>query len=103
MHLDLMHTYSASRRRVFQPVALGDAYLFASMKVAVAIALVGAIVGELPTGAVALGARLLWALLRGTIQIWSALFMAAFLSALLVPPLDRCLGEQAQGMREANV
>jgi NitT/TauT family transport system permease protein len=35
-------------------------YLFASMKIAVAIALVGAIVGELPTGAVAgLGARLL--------------------------------------------
>ena len=35
-------------------------FLFTSMKVAVAISLVGAIVGELPTGAVAgLGARLL--------------------------------------------
>jgi hypothetical protein len=41
-------------------------FLFASMKVAIAISLVGAIVGELPTGAVAgLGARLLnWLLLR---------------------------------------
>ena len=41
-------------------------YLFTSMKIAIAISLVGAIVGELPTGAVAgLGARfalrlLLW-------------------------------------------
>ena len=35
-------------------------FLFASMKVAIAISLVGAIVGELPTGAVAgIGARLL--------------------------------------------
>jgi NitT/TauT family transport system permease protein len=56
------------------------------MKVAVAISLVGAIVGELPTGAVAgLGARLLAGSYYGqTIQIWSALFMAAALAAILV-------------------
>ena len=56
------------------------------MKVAVAISLVGAIVGELPTGAVAgLGARLLTGSYYGqTIQIWSALFMAAALAAVLV-------------------
>jgi NitT/TauT family transport system permease protein len=47
---------------------------------------VGAIVGELPTGAVSgLGARLLAGSYYGqTVQIWSALFMAAALAALLV-------------------
>ncbi len=56
------------------------------MKVAVAISLVGAIVGELPTGAVSgLGARLLAGSYYGqTVQIWSALFMAAALAAILV-------------------
>jgi NitT/TauT family transport system permease protein len=48
--------------------------------------LVGAIVGELPTGAVAgLGARLLAGSYYGqTIQIWSALILAAVLAASLV-------------------
>jgi NitT/TauT family transport system permease protein len=61
-------------------------YLFTSMKVAVAISLVGAIVGELPTGAVAgLGARLLAGSYYGqTVQIWSALFAAAAIAAVLV-------------------
>lgn len=61
-------------------------FLFTSLKVAVAISLVGAIVGELPTGAVAgLGARLLAGSYYGqTIQIWSALFAAAALAAILV-------------------
>jgi NitT/TauT family transport system permease protein len=56
------------------------------MKVAVAISLVGAIVGELPTGAVAgLGARLLTGSYYGqTVQIWSALIVAAVLAAALV-------------------
>ena len=55
-------------------------------KIAIAISLVGAIVGELPTGAVAgLGARLLSGSYYGqTIQIWSALLTAATLAALLV-------------------
>lgn len=88
IQLDLMRTYSASNTQTFLklrwPAALP--YLFTSMKVAVAISLVGAIVGELPTGAVAgLGARLLAGSYYGqTIQIWSALFMAAALAALLV-------------------
>ena len=61
-------------------------YLFTSLKIAIAISLVGAIVGELPTGAVAgLGARLLAGSYYGqTIQIWSALFTAAILAAVLV-------------------
>jgi NitT/TauT family transport system permease protein len=47
---------------------------------------VGAIIGELPTGAVAgLGARMLSGSYYGqTVQIWSALFMAALLAAGLV-------------------
>ena len=108
MHLDLMHTYSATRAQVFWKLRLPSAmpYLFASMKIAVAIALVGAIVGELPTGAVAgLGARLLSGSYYGqTIQIWSALFMAAFLSALLVYSIG-WMGawvNKRMGMREAG-
>jgi len=88
MHLDLMKTYSASGSQVFWMLRLPSAmpYLFASMKVAIAISLVGAIVGELPTGAVAgLGARLLAGSYYGqTVQIWSALIMAAALAAVLV-------------------
>ena len=86
--LDLLRTYDASRSQTFWKLRLPTAlpYLFASMKVAVAISLVGAIVGELPTGAVAgLGARLLAGSYYGqTIQIWSALVTAAFVAALLV-------------------
>ena len=86
--LDLMRTYNASPAQLFWklrwPASLP--FLFTSLKVAVAIALVGAIVGELPTGAVAgLGARLLSGSYYGqTIQIWAALFMAAAVAALLV-------------------
>jgi NitT/TauT family transport system permease protein len=61
-------------------------YFFVSLKIAMAASLVGAIVGELPTGAVAgLGARLLAGSYYGqTIQIWSALISAATLAAVLV-------------------
>jgi NitT/TauT family transport system permease protein len=61
-------------------------FLFASLKVAIAISLVGAIVGELPTGAQAgIGARLLAGSYYGqTVQIWAALIMAAVLAGLLV-------------------
>jgi len=56
------------------------------MQIAVAISLVGAIVGELPTGAVAgLGARLLAGSYYGqTVQIWAALVAAALMAAVLV-------------------
>ena len=62
LQLDLMRTYGASRRQTLWKLRWPSSvpYLFTSMKVAVAASLVGAIVGELPTGAVAgLGARLL--------------------------------------------
>ena len=88
MHLDLMRTYSASRSDTFWKLRWPSSvpYLFASMKIAIAISLVGAIVGELPTGAVAgLGARLLAGSYYGqTVQIWSALIAAAILAGLLV-------------------
>lgn len=88
LEMDLMRTYCASPWQTFRmlrwPASLP--YLFTSLKVAIAIALVGAIVGELPTGAQAgLGARLLAGSYYGqTIQIWSALVTAAVLAALLV-------------------
>ena len=86
--LDLMHTYNASAAQTFWKLRWPNSvpFLFTSMKVAVAISLVGAIVGELPTGAIAgLGARLLAGSYYGqTIQIWSALISAAVLAAVLV-------------------
>jgi NitT/TauT family transport system permease protein len=56
------------------------------MKIAVAASLVGAIVGELPTGAVAgLGARLLTASYYSqTVQMWATLVLASLLAGLLV-------------------
>lgn len=88
IQLELMKTWNADARQVLRylrfPASLP--FLFTSLKVAVSIALVGAIVGELPTGAVAgLGARLLTGSYYGqTVQIWAALVMASLLAALLV-------------------
>jgi NitT/TauT family transport system permease protein len=88
MHLDLMHTYNASRWQTFWKLRVPASvpFLFASMKVAVAASLVGAIVGELPTGAVAgIGAKLLaGSYYSQTIDIWSALVAGSVLAALLV-------------------
>jgi NitT/TauT family transport system permease protein len=88
MQLDLLTTYSASRAEVFWKLRMPSSmpYLFASLKVGIAASLVGAIVGELPTGAVAgLGARLLSGSYYGqTVQIWAALFAAAIVAAGLV-------------------
>jgi len=85
---DLMRTYSANSSQTFfklrWPASMP--FLFASLKVAIAASLVGAIVGELPTGAQAgLGARLLAGSYYGqTVQIWAALFAASLLAAALV-------------------
>lgn len=87
-HTDLMRTYNASQWQTLIKLRLPASlpYLFTGMKIAIAIAVVGAIVGELPTGAVAgLGARLLAGSYYGqTVQIWSALIMASVLAASLV-------------------
>lgn len=85
---DLMWTYAADNWQTFWKLRWPSAmpFLFTSLKVAIAISLIGAIVGEMPTGARAgLGARLLAGSYYGqTVQIWSALFMAAGVAAGLV-------------------
>ena len=85
---DLLDTYNATNVQKFWKLRLPTSmpFLFASLKVGISASLVGAIVGELPTGAVrGLGARLLAGSYYGqTIQIWSALIMAAMLAAVLV-------------------
>lgn len=86
MQRDLMRTYAATGVQVFTrlrwPASM--AFLFPALKVAGALALVGAIVAELPTGAQAgLGARLLAGSYYGqTLQIWAALFTAGALAML---------------------
>jgi NitT/TauT family transport system permease protein len=92
MQLDLMHTYHASSRDVFTKLRwpASMSFLFAGVKVAATLALVGAIVAELPTGAQAgLGARLLAGSYYGqTLQIWTALIMAALLTLVAVAVTD---------------
>ena len=86
--LDLLRTYSATQGQVFWRLRLPSAlpFLFTSLKVGVAISLVGAIVAELPTGGTSgIGARLLTGSYYGQmVQIWSALVVAAVLSLVLV-------------------
>lgn len=93
MQLDLMRSWNASRPQMFWRLRLPSSlpYLFASLKVGIAAALVGTIVGELPAGASAgLGARLLSGSYYGqTVQIWAALFAAAALAAGLVIAVGR--------------
>lgn len=88
LQLDLMRTYSAKSSIVLRKLRLPSSvpYLFASAKIAIATSLIGAIVGELPTGAQAgLGARLLQGSYFGqTVQIWSALLMASLMGVILV-------------------
>ena len=87
MELELLHTYAASGKDTFWKLRVPASlpFLFPSLRVGIAAGLVGAIVGELPTGAQAgLGARLLTGSYYGnTVQIWSALVMSALLGLLL--------------------
>jgi NitT/TauT family transport system permease protein len=86
--LELLQTYNASGFQIFRklrwPSAIG--YLFPALKVAMALAITGAIVGELPTGAQAgLGARLLIASYNGLMLLmWATLVVAALLAGLSV-------------------
>jgi NitT/TauT family transport system permease protein len=88
MQVDLMRTWNASGRQEFWRLRLPSSlpFLFASLKVAVAAALVGAIVGELPTGAIeGLGARMLIGSQFGEpLIMWAALFAAALLAGGLI-------------------
>jgi NitT/TauT family transport system permease protein len=84
---EMMHTYAASRWQSLWLLRLPAAlpFLFPALRVGIAAGLVGAMVAELPTGAVAgLGARLLTGSYYGnTLAIWSALVMSAFLGLVL--------------------
>lgn len=105
LQIDLLRTYDARPWQILSllrfPASLG--FLFPSLRVAMTLALVGAIVAELPTGAQAgLGARLLAGSYYGqTIQIWAALFMAAVTSmlGLAAVSLTEALVAQRRGGR----
>ncbi len=87
MQLDQMKTWSAGNLQTFLKLRLPSSmpYFFASMKIGIAAALVGTIVGELPVQQGGLGVRLLSGSYYGqTVQIWAALFGAAILAATLV-------------------
>ncbi len=88
LQLDLMRTYSATRIQSFFKLRAPASVplFFASLKIAAAAALVGAIVAEVTKSEDGgLGARLLAGSYYGqTVQIWAALFTAAALSATLV-------------------
>jgi NitT/TauT family transport system permease protein len=105
--LDLMHTYNASPGQIFWKLRVPASvpFLFASMKVAVAASLVGAIVGELPTGAVAgIGSKLLsGAYYSQTIEIWSALVAGSVVAVLLVSLIGLAgrIVERSMGARPA--
>lgn len=90
--LDLLRTYDATGFQAFIKLRLPASlpFLFTSLKVGIAAALVGAIVGELPTGSISgLGARILIGDQFGIpLAIWSALFVAALLAGLLITALD---------------
>jgi len=88
MQLDLLKTYGAGEGATFFKLRLPASlpYFFASLKVAVAAALIGTIVGELPSGAIeGLGARMLIGSQFGEpLIMWAALFAAAILAGLLI-------------------
>ena len=92
MHLDLAHTYNATRWQTFWKLRLPASipFFFTSIKVAVAASLVGAIVGELPTGAVAgIGSKLLsGSYYSQTIDVWAALIAGSIVAVLLVTIVD---------------
>ena len=88
MQVDLLRTYNASEGETFWKLRLPASmpYFFASLKVAVAAALIGTIVGELPTGAIeGLGARMLIGSQFGEpLIMWAALFASAILAGMLI-------------------
>lgn len=92
LQLDLMHSYAASPWQVLVTLRLPAAvpYLFAALKVAIAISLVGAIVAELPAGSQAgIGVKLLaGSYYSQTLVIWAALIVAALMAGALVALLS---------------
>ena len=88
MQLDQLRTWNANGTQEFFKLRLPASlpYLIAAFKVSLAAALVGTIVGELPTGAInGLGARMLVGNQFGQpIIMWAALVAATTLAAALI-------------------
>jgi len=105
MQLDQLATWNASGWQGFIYLRLPASmpYFFASLKVAIAAALVGAIVGELPTGAVeGLGARMLVASQFGQpLLMWASLFAAAIVAGGLILSVGvlQCMADRMMGAR----
>ena len=88
LELDQMKTWNASTLQILLRLRFPKSipFLFTSLKLGIAASVVGTIVGELPMGANGgLGSRMLAGSTFGQpIQIWSALFTAAIMTALLI-------------------
>ena len=88
LEIDQMKTWSASKTQVLFKLRAprSTPYLFTSLKLGMAAAVVGAIVGELPSGGGGgLGFRMLSGSTFGnTLHIWSGLFSAAILAGSLI-------------------
>ncbi len=93
LSLDLMRTYSATNAQLFTKLRWPASipFLFASLKVAIALGLVGAMVAELSTGGQAgLGGRLLNASYNGNmLHMWTALVTSSILAIVLVAAVTR--------------
>lgn len=107
MQLDLLRTYGASEAQTFRKLRIPASmpYFFASLKVAIAAALVGTIVGELPTGAIeGLGARMLIGSQFGEpLIMWAALVAAAILAGMLILAVGALEGGVRRRMGGTNV
>jgi NitT/TauT family transport system permease protein len=93
---ELMRSVSASRREVFFRLRLPHAlpYLFSAARIAVGLALIGAVLGEFFAGVTSgLGYAVKVAQARSlTLQLWGSIFVLGFLGAvavLLVSGLER--------------
>lgn len=88
LEIDQMKTWSASKSQILFKLRAprSTPYLFTSLKLGIAASLVGAIVGELPSGGGGgLGFRMLSGSTFGnTLHIWSGLFSAAILAGSLI-------------------
>ena len=88
LDIDQMKTWSASKSQVLFKLRAPKStpYLFTSLKLGMAASVVGAIVGELPSGGGGgLGFRMLSGSTFGnTLHIWSGLFSAAILAGSLI-------------------
>jgi NitT/TauT family transport system permease protein len=101
MQMDQMKTWNASAGQVLWKLRLPSStpYLFASLKIAIAAALVGTIVGELPVQRGGLGSYIFQASYYSqTARIWAALIVAASLAAILVWAVGRIEGRVLRRM-----